>query len=69
MKNQFEPNTKLPIPEIPVFDHKEAVDDDCGLPENPIYANYPKYLWRRTNTGFHPNKSDEKTHKSNIQSA
>lgn len=61
MKNQFEPNINLPIPEITVFEHIEAVDDDCGLPENPIYANYPKYLWRRTNSGFHPNKDQNKT--------
>ena len=31
----------------PVFDHKEPEDDDCGLPQNPIYSNYTKYLWRR----------------------
>ena len=30
---------------IPAFDHKEAKDDDCGLPENPIFSNYSKYLW------------------------
>ena len=49
MENQIEPLK----PGIPAFDHKEAEADDCGLPENPIYANYPKYLWRRTNDGFH----------------
>lgn len=31
---------------IPAFDHKEAEDDDCGLPENPIFTNYAKYLWQ-----------------------
>jgi len=31
----------------PVFDHKEPADDDCGLPESPIYSNYSKYLWKR----------------------
>jgi hypothetical protein len=31
---------------IPAVDHKEAADDDCGLPENPIFSNYSKYLWQ-----------------------
>jgi hypothetical protein len=31
---------------VPAFDHKELEDDDCGLPENPIFSNYPKYLWQ-----------------------
>jgi hypothetical protein len=31
---------------VPSFDHKELEDDDCGLPENPIFANYSKYLWQ-----------------------
>ena len=26
--------------------HHEAEDDDLGLPENPIYSNYSKYLWK-----------------------
>jgi hypothetical protein len=30
----------------PSVDHKEAEDDDCGLPENPIFSNYSKYLWQ-----------------------
>jgi len=30
---------------IPPLDHKEPIDDDCGLPEHPIFANYSKYLW------------------------
>jgi hypothetical protein len=30
---------------LPSVDHKEADDDDCGLPENPIFSNYSKYLW------------------------
>lgn len=25
--------------------HHEPEDDDLGLPENPIYSNYSKYLW------------------------
>lgn len=35
------------------FDHREQRDDeDCGLPEHPIYANYSKYLWTsHTRTG------------------
>ena len=41
--NQFEMNKDPVLP----FDHKEAEKDDCGLPENPIYSNYVKYLWRR----------------------
>ena len=28
------------------FEHKERVDDDCGLPEHPIYSNFSKYLWK-----------------------
>jgi hypothetical protein len=31
---------------IPALDHKEAEDDDCGLPEHPIFSNYAKYLWK-----------------------
>lgn len=31
---------------VPALDHKEAEDDDCGLPENPIFTNYSKYLWQ-----------------------
>ena len=31
---------------LPPFEHKEPEDDDCGLPESPIYSNYVKYLWR-----------------------
>lgn len=30
---------------IPPFEHKEPVDDDCGVHEHPIYSNYSKYLW------------------------
>jgi hypothetical protein len=28
------------------FEHKEPADNDCGLPENPIFTNYSKYLWK-----------------------
>jgi hypothetical protein len=31
---------------LPKFEHKEPPDDDCGLPEHPIYSNYVKYLWK-----------------------
>lgn len=31
---------------LPRFEHKEAADDDTGLPEHPIYSNYSKYLWK-----------------------
>ena len=31
---------------VPSFDHQEPEGDDCGLPENPIFTNYAKYLWR-----------------------
>ena|ERR1051325_5331148 len=37
-------NHKLTL--LPPFEHKEPEDDDCGLPEHPIYSNYVKYLWK-----------------------
>lgn len=49
---------------LPRFDHKEREDDDCGLPEHPIFSNYPKYLWKgHTRTGGvqAPNASVENT--------
>jgi hypothetical protein len=47
--NSFDTN-KLTL--LPPFDHKEAADDDCGLPEHPIFSNYVKYLWKgHTRTG------------------
>jgi hypothetical protein len=61
MENTNKTDIKLPISETSAFEHKEAVDDDCGLPQNPIYANYPKYLWKRTHSGFHPNESEQKS--------
>jgi hypothetical protein len=30
---------------LPPFAHKKPQDDDLGLPEDPIYSNYVKYLW------------------------
>ena len=39
-------NTDLSDKLIPAFEHKEPEDDDCGLPENPIFSNYSKYLWQ-----------------------
>jgi hypothetical protein len=48
MKHQSEiNNNKLTALLIPSFDHKELEDeDDCGLPEDPIFSNYSKYLWK-----------------------
>jgi hypothetical protein len=31
---------------VPSPDHKELADNDCGLPESPIFSNYSKYLWQ-----------------------
>jgi hypothetical protein len=31
---------------LPPFEHKEKKDDDIGLPHDPIYADYSKYLWK-----------------------
>lgn len=43
-------NNKLTL--LPPFEHKEPADDDCGLPEDPIYTNYSKYMWTtHTRTG------------------
>lgn len=53
---------------LPPFDHKEPVDDDCGLPENPILSNYSKYLWtshRRTG-GWTPGRSWESNDRSKV---
>ena len=49
---------------LPPFDHKERVDDDCRLPEHPVFSNYPKYLWkghRRSGGVQAPNASVENT--------
>ena len=38
--------------------------DDTGLPENPIYTNFPKHLWRahaRHGLVQSPNRSRENT--------
>lgn len=37
------PSTRITLPP---FEHKEAPDDDTGLPEHPIYSNYVKHLWK-----------------------
>ncbi|HYJ92296.1 MAG TPA: hypothetical protein VEV84_13380 [Pyrinomonadaceae bacterium] len=29
---------------LPPFEHTEPEDNDCGLPQDPIYSNYSKYL-------------------------
>lgn len=39
-------NNKFPDLMIPAIEHKEAEDDDCGLPEDPIFSDYSKYLWK-----------------------
>jgi hypothetical protein len=39
-------DNKLAGRTVPPFDHKEAEDDDTGPPEDPIYSNYVKYLWK-----------------------
>lgn len=55
------------ITSLPPFDHKESEDDDCRLPEHPIYANYVKYLWKgHTRSGGlqAPNASIENTDNS-----
>ena len=52
MRKQFTSiqNHKLTL--LPPFEHKEPVDDDCGLPEDPTFSNYAKYLWpSHTRTG------------------
>ena len=41
-----------------------AVEDDMGLPESPIYSNYAKHLWKahtRHGGGPSPNKSHDNT--------
>jgi len=46
------------------LDHKEPKDTDCGLPENPIFSDYSKYLWKtRIRSGGiqSPNRSPENT--------
>ena len=61
MKNFLDINTYppgVPVPEV--FKHSEPESDDCGLPENPIYSNYVKYLWkshRRQGGVQSPNRS------------
>ena len=55
---------------IPSFDHKRAEDDDCGLPENPIFSNYSKHLWKghsenrriRNDTSFPENTDGDRNH-------
>jgi hypothetical protein len=39
-------NNKLAGQTLPSFDHKEAEDDDCGPPQDPIFSNYAKYQWQ-----------------------
>ncbi|HYJ92293.1 MAG TPA: hypothetical protein VEV84_13365 [Pyrinomonadaceae bacterium] len=44
-KNNFYGTEDNKLTLLAPFEHKEPVDDDCGLPEDPIYTNYSKYLW------------------------
>ena len=42
----------------------KSAGDDTGLPENPIYSNFPKHLWRthaRHGLVQSPNRSRENT--------
>lgn len=39
-------NNKLTDLTVPSPEHKEPEDNDCGLPENPIFSDYSKYLWK-----------------------
>lgn len=39
-------NDKSITPLIPAFDHRKPADDDCGLPENAIFSDYPQTLRR-----------------------
>lgn len=42
----------------------KADNDDLGLPENPIYSNFPKHLWTahtRHGSVQSPNRSHENT--------
>ena len=65
MKNSlYANNNKFPDLMIPALDHKELEDDDCGIPENPIFSDFSKYLWKsHTRTGGiqSPNRSQENT--------
>lgn len=46
------PGSRSPEPTIgetravPHIDHKPPADDDCGMPQHPIYGDYVKDLWR-----------------------
>ena len=57
-------NNRFPNLMPQASDHKEPEDNDCGLPENPIFSDYSKYLWRtRTRSGGiqSPGRSRENT--------
>ena len=41
-----------------------AAQDDTGLPENPVYSNFSKHLWKphaRHGLAQSPNRSSENT--------
>ena len=46
MENLSDMNNEAADVPISAFDHTEPEDDDCGLPENPIFSDYSKYLWK-----------------------
>jgi hypothetical protein len=48
---------------ISAFDHTEPETDDCGLPENPIFSDYSKYLWKGhiRSGGIQANKRSRKS--------
>jgi hypothetical protein len=52
------PNYRITL--LPPFEHKEPEDDDLGLPEDPTFSDYSKYLWtshRRTGSVESPRRS------------
>ena len=57
-------DNKFPDLMIPTVDHKEPADEDVGLPNDPIFSDYSKYLWKsHTRSGGiqSPNRSPENT--------
>ena len=59
----FDPDNKHLDLEVTKFDHSEAEKGDCGLPENPIFSDYSKYLWKGhiRSGGIQKNKKIRKT--------
>ena len=44
-KDSFDRTEDNMLTLLPPFEHKEPEDNDCGMPEHPIYADYSKYMW------------------------